>query len=286
MKAEIGHKLFFVNHCESELTALGEAVGGEDAKVAEARQEWKGMLAKGDKTIAAVNAFHSDITKRWDAVNQRVLGHVVYAPPLTVSTGPKQFTEDWALIELNQDKIDWKFFKGNVMYLGNKISPSNFILKMHPHPEGRSSFKYPVGGLLQVKGIVKENEIRQPTSLDANGEECLIVIKNGMKTGVTIGRGTGIESFVREYDNDIKLTSTEIAIHTYNHNAGAFSGDGDSGSIVVDGLGRIVGLLTGGTGSAVSTDVTYVTPYFWVEEKIKKAFPGSYLYPITETSLN
>jgi len=154
---------------------------------------------------------------------------------------------------------------------------------MHPHPEGRSSFEYPVSGLLQVKGIVKEEEIRQPTSLDANGEECLIVIKNGKSTGVTIGRGTGIESFVRVYhDYGIKSTSTEIAIHPYNHKDGAFSAPGDSGSIVVDGLGRIVGLLTGSSGTTDSTDVTYVTPYFWVEEQIKKAFPDSYLYPIKE----
>ena len=154
---------------------------------------------------------------------------------------------------------------------------------MHPHPEGRSSFKYPVGGLLQVKGIVKEEEIRQPTLLDANGEECLIVIKHGKSTGVTIGRGTGIESFVREYhDYGIKSTSMEIAIYPYNHKDGAFSAPGDSGSIVVDGLGRIVGLLTGGSGTTDSTDVTYVTPYFWVEEQIKKAFPDCYLYPIKE----
>jgi hypothetical protein len=73
-----------------------------------------------------------------------------------------------------------------------------------------------------------------------------------------------------------------IAIHPYNHKDGAFSTSGDLGSIVVDGLGRIVGLLIGGSGATDSTDVTYVTPYFWVEEQIKKAFPDSYLYPIKE----
>lgn len=151
---------------------------------------------------------------------------------------------------------------------------------MHPNPDGRSSFKYPVGGLLQVKGIVNEEEIRQPTLLDANGEECLIVIKNGKSTSVTIGRGTNIESFVRVYHYGIKSTSMEIAIYPYNHKDGAFSAPGDSGSIVVDGLGRVVGLLTGGSGTTDSTDVTYVTPYFWVEEQIKTAFPDSYLYPI------
>jgi hypothetical protein len=102
-----------------------------------------------------------------------------------------------------------------------------------------------------------------------------------MSTGVTIGRGTDIESFVRVYDDHgIKSTSMEIAIHPYSHKDGAFSACGDSGSIVVDGLGRIVGLLTGSSGATDSTDVTYVTPYFRVEEQIKKAFPNSYLYPI------
>ena len=151
---------------------------------------------------------------------------------------------------------------------------------MHPHPEGLSSFNFPLRGLLQVNDIVKEDEIRQPTQLDANGEECLIVIKNGMSTGVTIGRGTGIESFVREYDEyGIKWTSMQLAIYPYNHKSGAFSAPRDSGAVVVDGIGRIVGLLTGGAGRAEFIDVTYLTPYFWLEKHIKQAFPNSHLYP-------
>jgi hypothetical protein len=67
---------------------------------------------------------------------------------------------------------------------------------MHPHVESRNSFKYPRGGLLQLQDVAKEDELRYPTMLDANGEECLIVVKNGNTTGVTIGRATGIESFV------------------------------------------------------------------------------------------
>jgi len=70
---------------------------------------------------------------------------------------------------------------------------------MHPHPEGRSDFKYPPGGLLQVRGVVKDDEIRKPQHLDANGEKCLIVVKHGKTTGSTLGRLNGIESFVRRY---------------------------------------------------------------------------------------
>ncbi len=43
----------------------------------------------------------------------------------------------------------------------------------------------------------------------------------------------------------------EIAIYPYSHKDGPFSAPGDSGSIVVDGLGYIVqvGLLTSSSGS-------------------------------------
>jgi hypothetical protein len=92
---------------------LGEAVEGEDHTVAEARQELKGKLAKAEKTIAAVDALHTE-----SSMSQRVLGYVVYAPPISVGTGLQQYTEDWALIEFNRDKIDWDNFKGNVVYLG------------------------------------------------------------------------------------------------------------------------------------------------------------------------
>lgn len=280
MMVKIGHECIFVDQHKRELAVLGE---GEDATITATRQEYKDMLTRAEKTITAIDKFHSEITKHWSTSTLRVLGYVVHAPPISVSTGSKKFTEDWALIDLYRDKIDWNMFKGNVVHLGNEISVPDFVLKMHPHPKGRSSFKYPVGGLLQVTDVIEEHEIRQPTLLDANGEECLIVIKNGRSTGVTIGRGTGIESFVREYDEyGIKSTSMALAIHSYSHKDGAFSAPGDSGSIVVDGQGRIVGMLIGGSGTNDSTDVTYLTPYFWLEEQIKKAFPNSYLYMIKE----
>ncbi|KAF8838043.1 hypothetical protein BDN67DRAFT_972155 [Paxillus ammoniavirescens] len=38
--------------------------------------------------------------------------------------------------------------------------------------------------------VIKENELRHPTTLDVNGEECLLVVKNGNSTDVTIGRAT------------------------------------------------------------------------------------------------
>jgi hypothetical protein len=116
-----------------------------------------------------------------------------------------------------------------------------------------TSFKYPLSGFLQLRDIVREDELRHPTMLDGNGEECLVVVKNGNATGATIGRATGIESFVREYNaHGIHSTSMELAIYPYSHSFedGAFSAPGDSGSVIADPNGRIVGILTGGAGQA------------------------------------
>jgi hypothetical protein len=70
-----------------------------------------------EKMMADVHKFHSNITKHWGSPSQRVLGHVVYAPPISIGTGPEKYTEDWALVELDRDKIDWNVFKGNVVSL-------------------------------------------------------------------------------------------------------------------------------------------------------------------------
>jgi len=115
---------------------------------------------------------------------------------------------------------------------------------------------------MQLQDFVKYNELRCPTMLDANGEECITVVKNGATTGVTLGRATGIESFVCEYkDYAIHSTSMYIAVYPHSNKDGTFSFPGDSGSVVRDANYRIVGMLTSGAGKTDSTDVTYVSVY-------------------------
>ncbi|KAG8740173.1 hypothetical protein FRC10_004699, partial [Ceratobasidium sp. 414] len=257
MMDKIGCEALMAEYYKNELEDIGEAVEGEGATIADTREEFRGKLAKAEKVMGTLSEFHREITMLWTDENQRVLGHIIHAPPISVSTGDKDFTEDWALVELDDDKIDWQNFKGNVIDLGTRLSPGDFVVKMHPDRRSLTSFEYPRGGLLQLRGVVKEDELRHPTMLDKNGEECIIVVKNGNTTGVT------------------------FAIYPYGHKGGAFSAPGDSGSVIADANSRILGILIGGAGRADYTDVTYASPYYWVEERIKEAFPDSYLYPIT-----
>ncbi|KAF9505055.1 hypothetical protein BS47DRAFT_1374340 [Hydnum rufescens UP504] len=281
MMGEIEFQSLSIDVYRNEIEALGDPTDGEDAKITSARRHWQNKVEKARQAITDINALHKKITEHWTKPEQRVVGYVRHAPPMSFGTGPEQFTEDWALIDLDVDKIDWGTFMGNVINLGSRIAPAEFWKKMHPDPNGRSSFKFPVGALLKVKGVVGEDDLCRPKQLDANGEPCLLVVKNGNTTNVTLGRGTGLESIVRTIDEyGVQMTSREFAIYPYSRKDGPFSAPGDSGSIVVDGNGRIVGLLTGGSGATDATDVTYITPYYWLEKRIKDVFPDSYLYPM------
>jgi hypothetical protein len=99
-------------------------------------------------------------------------------------------------------KIDWAEFKGNAIDLGTRIPSRDFSEKMHDNPQNPRPFKYPRNRLLELRGTISEHEMRHPTILGQDEESCLMVIKNGSATGVTIGHANGIMSFVREYFDD------------------------------------------------------------------------------------
>lgn len=162
--------------------------------------------------------------------------------------------------------------------LGTKIPLYEFTMMMY---DSVPNFVYPYDRLLPLRDIISEDLMHRPDMSDYDSEPCLLVIKNGKTSGVTIGRTNGIFSYVRQYyDNHTHQTSIEWAILPYDHKSGPFSVPGDSGSVVVDGLGRIGGLLTSGTGKTESFDITYATPFFWLFPRIKaNGFPHSHLYP-------
>ena len=106
---------------------------------------------------------------------------------------------------------------------------------------------------------------------------------HGESSGTTVGRANGLESFTRTYhEYGIVQTSIEIAVLPYDERRGKFSDRGDSGSIVLARDGRIVGILTGGAGPIERTDITYLSPYWWIEKKIKDKFPSCFLYDVVE----
>ncbi|PWW75125.1 hypothetical protein C7212DRAFT_344986 [Tuber magnatum] len=155
---------------------------------------------------------------------------------------------------LSRDAFDWAKFKGNKVYIGGNIKEEEYGSLMFPNHSDRASYRYPPDGLLQVFYVVLKSEIQQPKQRHAPGD-------NAMP------------------DYDLEFTALETTILSYG-GRGAFSGQGDSGVIILDRGGRIVAMLTGGGGSTNESNVTFGTAWYELESHIRKALPGYFLYPV------
>ncbi len=66
---------------------------------------------------------------KWADQGQRVVGHVVRCPPISLGAGSEGYTEDYAVVELDCCKFDKSAFRGNVVEFGTfstiSLRPSN-----------------------------------------------------------------------------------------------------------------------------------------------------------------
>jgi hypothetical protein len=238
------------------------------------RREAQHLSDKGKEAEESLKTFYQDVFNHWGTLENRILGHVIFSPPISVV---EQYTEDFAIIEIDASKINSNNFKGNAINLGKEISSTIFTGMVYPNRQTRDArnFEYPLDRLLKLRGTIPDEEMRHPTTLDQNGKPCLTVIKRGNATGLTVGRANNACSYVREYtfDNNSPKTSKEWAIISLDGASRPFSAEGDSGSVIVDGRGRMGGLLTGGAVGATSTtdiltDITYATPINFLLKRI------------------
>jgi hypothetical protein len=118
--------------------------------------------------------------------------------------------------------------------------------------------------------------------LDANGDPCLVVFKNGAKTRTTIGKANNVSSYTRNHFAGQHQESREWPVIATDKHLGAFSAKGDSGSCIADAFNRFGGIVTGGSGATESSDVTYVTPISFIMKVLhnSKRFEHAHLNPV------
>ncbi|KAK0493978.1 hypothetical protein EDD18DRAFT_1355918 [Armillaria luteobubalina] len=193
-----------------------------------------------------------------------------------ISVGIQDYTEDYAIIEVNDDKIDRCTFKGNTIDFSTQILLWEFTEKMLSN----TNFKYPMDCLLKLQGMITD-EMQHLTILDKNNKPPLVFMKSGRTMGVTIRCATSIMSFVQEYfDASEYIISKEWAILPYDNKSGMFSAPGDLGSVIVNGCGHVSGLLMGGAGTKDTSDinVSYATPISFLMESIRvNGYPNAHL---------
>jgi len=278
-ESEIGGKYIILKQLERRL----EDATHMDKEDAEAeKNQVLPQLEEARKAIEALEKFHMDISKDWKKQENRILGYVVLSPPIGLGVGEEGFTEDWAVIKVDNSKIDSTNFVGNVIDLGTTIPIDEFTTWMFPHPANPSSFKYPGNRLLKFSGTISDGEMWKPSpkTLDHNNDPCIMVIKRGNASGLTVGCLNTIRSFTRVYFKDQpSQMSKEVAVLPRNSKSGAFSRPGDSGSAVVDGKGRLAGLLTGGAGVTEVSDCTYLTSIDFILKRMLEHGLKANLYP-------
>ncbi|KAH8981224.1 hypothetical protein EDB86DRAFT_447202 [Lactarius hatsudake] len=266
-----------------------ESKAGRDDAKAKEDHEAQRQLDKAEASVVALTAFYHEVSTHWATEESRVLGHVIFSPPIAVGTAPEQYTRDVAVIEIDASKIDPSSFPGNAINLVSTKFPFEALISMmRPNPRNTHNFDYPRHHCLRLRGTITDNEMRRPTMYDRNNKPCIIVLKRGKTSGLTVGCANNVFSYARKYlgDNNIGI-SKEWAVlpfdawtgGSHDFSAKDFSAKGDSGSVVVDGAGRIGGLITCGAGKTDSIDVTYVTPIGFILKTIRNNKSLARCYP-------
>ncbi|KAI0075040.1 hypothetical protein K474DRAFT_1685521 [Panus rudis PR-1116 ss-1] len=251
--------------------------GDVHAQVGRDLADTEADLNKKVETIESLNDFFATMKKDWAVVNNRIIGHVVWAPPISGLNEPDGYTQDVCVVKLDEKKFrPWCMLTGSVLpdapnltsrSLGTKIKAGKFMSLMDPNVESTSEFDYPETRLYKITNILAAAKIKKPNNRDINGDPVRFVIKNGHTTGTMVGRLNGFESHKRRYDIMGSADSIEAAIYPYDNDSSAFARRGDSGSAIVGADNDIIALLTSSSGPIHSSDVTYGTPMEWLVEQ-------------------
>ena len=130
-------------------------------------------------------------------------------------------------------------------------------------------FKFPANHQLRINSCLTHKQLANPDRFSSNSKPCLI-IKDGNTTDLTVRQYAGLEAYTC---NELGIESTELAIYNYNKQSGPFSTKGDSGSLIFDGMGHMVGILHSGMVKGQSCHVTYATPTWWAIEQLRLQYP-------------
>lgn len=101
---------------KSVKTYTDRAAGGNRQAAADL-PKYQQSLEDTQDTIVALKSFFATLKGEWSDVNNRVIGHVVWSPPITGSNAPGGYTRDVCVIKLDKQKF-LPNFRGNVIDLG------------------------------------------------------------------------------------------------------------------------------------------------------------------------
>jgi hypothetical protein len=109
----------------SQITCFEHREQGTDATdVARARADrlvTQGLVDNAETAMAALGELLDNINQHGSQSNNRVLGHILRSPAISLGVGFHHFTEDYGLFQVNRDKLG-EGFVGNKIYLGEYLT--------------------------------------------------------------------------------------------------------------------------------------------------------------------
>jgi hypothetical protein len=117
IKAKIGDLNLDITFSKNLAVSYKSEADAGDARAATLLASTEDGIKKKKEAIEALKAFFITMKKDWSVVHDRVIGHVVWAPPITGLNAPHGYTKDICVIKLDKKKISSNFM-GNVIDLG------------------------------------------------------------------------------------------------------------------------------------------------------------------------
>jgi hypothetical protein len=90
-------------------------VGREDAASNMARVDAELEVKKANARAEVLTEFHRKLSANWATDHSRILGHIIYSPPIVIGaeTNQQQYMQDIAIIEIDAKKVKPNDFPGN-----------------------------------------------------------------------------------------------------------------------------------------------------------------------------
>jgi hypothetical protein len=231
IKKAIGNEKLIIDHQAGRITAAGIV---EDEEAAAKRLDAQAVVAKAKAVMEAFEKLLANVNRDWTNEEDRVLGHVVFSPPISFNSPDGGFTKDFAVIKINPQMVSKANFVANAINVGS-VTVDKLNDWMYPCASNPTSFKYPNNRLLSFSRTVPDNKMYKPDpkTKDQHNDPVLMVMKNGNKTGLTVGHLNTIRAFVCTYFKGQPGTmSKEIAVLPCSSKSGAFSAKGNSGFVM------------------------------------------------------
>jgi hypothetical protein len=154
-------------------------------------------------------------------------------------------------------------FIGNVIDLGS-VAIEKLTTWMCPCSTNLNSFEYPGDCLLHFSSTVSDQEMFELKSKneDQDSHPVVMVLMNGNTSSLSVGCLNTIHAFVCEYSKgQVNEMSKEVCVLpcSYECHPYKFSHNGDSGSVVIDGRGRVCRILNGRDRSTDNSNCTFIT---------------------------